>query len=167
MSQSERGADQVEAPDLVGLTVPIARRVGHDSGIVVIGPDLDGPPLGALAWPGTWIVTAQDPSPGHRVPRGATVTIEFEKFRDDGDAGDREPRRPLPQPQAVQAERDPRQEDEQEGRSLSGVLPAEQKGSQRTEDDRHSDEHSRGSQQGGPRVADPQALGERDEMSDG
>jgi hypothetical protein len=114
MSQPETGMDQVEVPNLVGLTVPLARRAGHDSGLVVIGPDLDGPPLGALTWPGTWIVTAQDPTPGHSLRRGAMVTITFEKYPDDGGAGDREPRRPLPQPQALQAERDPRQQDDQE-----------------------------------------------------
>lgn len=83
MSHPETFDNPVAVPNLVGLTVRAARKAGHDSGIVVIGPDLDGPPLGVLTWPGTWIVTAQDPAPGHRLSRGATVTISFEKTSDD------------------------------------------------------------------------------------
>lgn len=83
MSQPRQPGNPVQVPNLVGLTVRAARNAGHDSGLVVIGPDLDGPPLGVLTWPGTWIVTAQDPAPGHRLARGATVTISFEKRPDD------------------------------------------------------------------------------------
>ena len=104
----------VTVPNLVGLTVPNARQAGHDIGVVVTAKDLDGAPLGALTWPGIWVVTAQDPRAGHRLRRGEVVTIEFEKFSDDGGgAGDREPRRPLPRPEALHAERDPGQPDEQ------------------------------------------------------
>ncbi|HWO62270.1 MAG TPA: PASTA domain-containing protein, partial [Umezawaea sp.] len=84
-------------PDLVGLFVHVARSVGHEAGVVVTARDPDGPPLGALTWPGHWLVTGQDPDPGERVPRGAAVAIDFEEYR-DGDAGDREPRRPPPEP---------------------------------------------------------------------
>jgi beta-lactam-binding protein with PASTA domain len=69
-------------PNLIGLTVSIARKVGHDAGLVVTSTDLDGPALGAVTWPGTWVVTAQDPTAGHRLRRGAVVKIEFEKFRE-------------------------------------------------------------------------------------
>jgi hypothetical protein len=113
MQQPETVAGRVEVPNFIGLTVPVAREIGHEAGVVVTAKDLDGPPLGALTWPGTWIVTAQDPMTGHRLRRGAVVTIEFEKFPDDGGAGDREPRRPLPQPEMLHAERDPDQPDEQ------------------------------------------------------
>ena len=119
MPQSPTDAERVEVPNLVGLTVPVARLVGHEIGIVVTSADLDGPPLGALTWPGTWVVTAQDSMSGHRLPRGAVVTIKFEKFPDDGGAGDREPRRPLPQPHVLHAERDPDQPDQQPGVPLS------------------------------------------------
>ena len=113
MPQPQTDAEQVEVPNLVGLTVPVAREVGHESGIVVTGADLDGPPLGAQTWPGIWVVTAQDPTAGHTLRRGAPVTVTFEKFPEDGQAGDREPRRPLPQPHVLQAERDPDQPDQQ------------------------------------------------------
>lgn len=82
MSQPETFDDPVEVPNLVGLTVRQARKAGHDGGIVVTGPDIDGPPLGALTWPGTWVVTGQNPTPGHRVARWTTVTISFEKRAD-------------------------------------------------------------------------------------
>ncbi|TQM80360.1 PASTA domain-containing protein [Saccharothrix saharensis] len=83
-------------PRLVGLTVPQARKTGHDAGVVVTSRDVDGPPLGALTWPGTWIVTAQHPTAGERVPRGTPVAVDFEERPDAGGAGDREPRHPLP-----------------------------------------------------------------------
>jgi len=90
-------------PNLIGLTVRDARNEGHGYGIVVTATDIDGPPLGALTWPGTWVVTGQDPAPGHEVPRGSTVRITFTEFGDDGSAGVREPRNPLPRPQTQRA----------------------------------------------------------------
>jgi hypothetical protein len=93
-----------EVPHLVGLTALQARKTGHDAGVVVISHDADGPPLGALTWPGTWIVTAQDPTAGRRVCRGATVVIDFEEYPDAGGAGDREPRNPLPRRDELKAD---------------------------------------------------------------
>ena len=92
--------EPAEVPDFVGLTVRAARRLGHENGFVVTGPDPDGPPLGALTWPGTWIVTSQDPSAGTRLARGERVVVLFEEQRDPGGgtAGVREPRRPSPSP---------------------------------------------------------------------
>lgn len=92
--------EPAEVPDFVGLTVRAARRIGHENGFVVTGPDPDGPPLGALTWPGTWIVTSQDPSAGTRLARGERVIVLFEEQRDPGGgtAGVREPRRPSPSP---------------------------------------------------------------------
>lgn len=93
-----------DVPHLVGLTVNQARKTGHEAGVVVTARDVDGPPLGALTWPGTWIVTAQDPTAGQRVQRGAAVVVEFEEYPDAGGAGDREPRRPLPRRDAFKAD---------------------------------------------------------------
>lgn len=75
------GADAVRAavPSLVGMTVGEARGIGHDSGVVVTSADLDGPPLGELTWPGTWIVTSQRPAAGSYVERWSTVVIEFKE----------------------------------------------------------------------------------------
>lgn len=98
---------ECEVPDLVGLTVPVARNVGHDAGFVVTAVDANGPPLGTLTWPGTWIVTAQHPRPGTRLPRWDRVVIDFEKLPGDETAGVREPLRPLPDPGVLSLERDP------------------------------------------------------------
>jgi hypothetical protein len=70
---------RVAVPLLVGMTVREARSVGHHSGVVVTSADIDGPPLGALTWPGTWIVISQRPIAGSRVERGSMVVIEFEE----------------------------------------------------------------------------------------
>ncbi|GAB2970508.1 PASTA domain-containing protein [Saccharothrix stipae] len=91
-------------PHLVGLTVPEARDRGHRAGVVVTSRDVDGPGLGARTWPGTWIVTAQEPPAGARVRRGAPVVIDFEEYPDAGGAGDREPRRPLPKLDELRAD---------------------------------------------------------------
>ena len=96
--------EPAEVPDLVGLTVRIARRIGHENGFVVIGPDADGPPLGALTWPGTWIVTSQDPAAGTRLVRGERVVVRFRQEPGGGTAGVREPRRPSPSPLSAREE---------------------------------------------------------------
>ena len=82
---------QVAVPHLVGLAVPRAREVGHDAAVVVVGADVDGPPLGSLAWPGVTVVTGQDPVAGTRVPKWADVRITF-RPAGGNEAGDREPR---------------------------------------------------------------------------
>ena len=92
---------RVPVPDLVGLPVSEAREVGHEAAVVVAA-DVDGPPLGALTWPGVWIVTAQDPGSYARVRRWDNVRIMFR--RADGDeAGDRQPRLPSPSPDDLEA----------------------------------------------------------------
>lgn len=100
-------AGPVAVPDLVGMTVPDARQSGHHAGVVVISANPDGPPLGGLTWPGTWIVTAQHPAPGARLPRWGNVVIEFGELRRGEGAGDREPRVPLPDPGVMAAEMEP------------------------------------------------------------
>jgi hypothetical protein len=85
---------RVTVPSLVGMTVPEARKVGHDSGVVVTSVNLDGPPLGALTWPGTWVVTAQRPVPGSHVERWSRVIIEFREVPGDDEADDREREEP-------------------------------------------------------------------------
>jgi beta-lactam-binding protein with PASTA domain len=75
----------VTVPSLVGMTVPDARMAGHNGGVVVTSANADGPPLGALTWPGTWMVIAQRPLPGSHVERWSTVVIEFSELaRDSG-----------------------------------------------------------------------------------
>ena len=82
MGAEYSGVARVTVPLLTALTVHEARRVGHESGVVVTSADADGPPLGARTWPGTWIVTAQRPAAGSQVPRWSAVVIEWAKLRD-------------------------------------------------------------------------------------
>jgi len=96
----------VEVPDLIGLTVADARHAGHHAGLVVVSADPDGPPLGSLTWPGTWVVTAQHPMPATRLDRWDNVVIDFREVRGGGGAGDREPRRPWPAPGTLAVERE-------------------------------------------------------------
>jgi hypothetical protein len=100
-------ADRVEVPQLAGMVVADARQAGHRAGLVVVSPDVDGPPLGGLTWPGIWIVTVQRPAPGTWLRRGDNVVIEFGELRGGEGAGDREPRMPLPDLDALAAEMEP------------------------------------------------------------
>lgn len=106
MDAESPDAAWVTVPSLLAMTVSEARSKGQHSGVVVTSADADGPPLGALTWPGTWIVTAQRPIAGARVARWSMVAVEFKERPGGGGAGDREPRVPLPEPPAMTAERD-------------------------------------------------------------
>ncbi|TCO46452.1 PASTA domain-containing protein [Actinocrispum wychmicini] len=101
----ERHADRVVVPDVVGLPVVVGRQVCTDAGLALAQPDPDGPPLGALTWPGTYVITAQDPPPGTTLYRWDSVRVRFRPV--GGDAGVREPRRPSPEPRTLAAEADP------------------------------------------------------------
>ncbi|MHA6757827.1 hypothetical protein [Streptacidiphilus sp. PAMC 29251] len=92
------------------MAVSVARDVAWDAGLVIASADPDGPPLGALTWPGVWIVTAQHPVPGTAMRRRGSVVVDFEERGRGGDDGDREPRNPLPPLDALHAERDPDEE---------------------------------------------------------
>ncbi len=86
-------ADEVTVPDMVGLMVTDARKVAWEAGVVIAAGDPDGPPVGALTWPGVWVVTAQAPSPGSRMRRRGSLMIEF-KQAPGGKLGNQEPRPP-------------------------------------------------------------------------
>jgi len=81
-------ADEVTVPDVVGLIVTEARKVAWEAGVVIAAADPDGPPVGALAWPGVWVVTVQTPGPGARMRRRGSLVIEFRKVV-EGEADDR------------------------------------------------------------------------------
>lgn len=95
----------VVVPALVGLSITNARGLANSADVVLTSGRLDGPPLGALTWPGNWVVTGQHPSAGTVVERGSWVVITFEN-RGGGDAGDREPREPRPPERSLAAELD-------------------------------------------------------------
>lgn len=100
------GSERIEVPHVVGLTVSAARRIASDRGLALAAPDPDGPPLGALTWPGVWVVTGQRPAAGAMLRRNGSLVVDFERAPDDL-AGDREPRRPLPPRDSLAAQLDP------------------------------------------------------------
>ncbi len=91
---------------MIGVDVGEAQRVARASGLVLSSGAQDGPPLSELTWPGVWVVTAQLPPARTAVDRGSVVLVEFERLPGAGGAGDREPRRPLPAPDELRAERE-------------------------------------------------------------
>lgn len=54
----------VEVPEVVGLPFHVGRDVADAAGVVLANLDPDGPPIGALAWPGLFYIATQDPAPG-------------------------------------------------------------------------------------------------------
>jgi hypothetical protein len=84
-------AEEVTVPHLVGLTVATARKVAWDAGVVIAAEDPDGPPLGALTWPGVWIVTGQRPPAGAVLRRQGSVVVDFEQTSAGGEGGYQEP----------------------------------------------------------------------------
>lgn len=103
----KRHADVVIVPDVAGMTVEDARQVAHEAGLALAQPDPDGPPLRALTWPGMWWITVQDPAPGSELYRWDSVVVRFQGADAGGTAGVREPRRPLPDPDVLSADKTP------------------------------------------------------------
>lgn len=101
------GADPVVVPQFVGLSVHEARQLALSAHVVLTSGRPDGPPLGALTWPGRWVVTAQRPKAREEVPSGSWVVIDFINLGGGGGgAGDREPRAPAPPAGALAVELD-------------------------------------------------------------
>jgi hypothetical protein len=100
-AQSRRRQSSVRVPNVVGVSWDDARQTLLEVGLVGVGPDPDGPPLGALGWP-DGVVTDQSPESGAKVPRGSQVRLWLER---GGGSGVREPRRPKPEPRTGQAMR--------------------------------------------------------------
>lgn len=63
-------------PDVVGLPFHIGREVASTAGVALANPDPDGPPIGALAWPGLFYITSQNPAAGSEVYRWDSVGVE-------------------------------------------------------------------------------------------
>lgn len=74
---ADRAADRVTVPDVVGLPFHIGRDVASAAGVTLANPDPDGPPIGALAWPGLLYITSQRPSAGTDLYRWDSVAIEI------------------------------------------------------------------------------------------
>jgi hypothetical protein len=92
--------DTVVVPDLVGQAAPDAGELGRRAGLRVVGPDGDPGSLDELDGP----VVRQRPEPGVVARRGADVMVWTSG--PGGDAGVREPRRPVPPTRADEAAAD-------------------------------------------------------------
>jgi beta-lactam-binding protein with PASTA domain len=73
----ERFASTVTVPDVVGLPFHVGRDLAHSAGVTLANPDPDGPPISALAWPGLFYITSQEPAAGTTVHQWDSVTIEI------------------------------------------------------------------------------------------
>ena len=71
----DRFADPVVVPDVVGMIFGIGRDVASEAGVTLANPDPDGPPIGALAWPGIFVITRQDPEPDTTLNRWDSVRV--------------------------------------------------------------------------------------------
>jgi beta-lactam-binding protein with PASTA domain len=70
-----RAADRVTVPNVVGLTFASGREVAYDAGVTLANPDPDGPPIGALAWPGVFVITSQEPAQGASLHRHDSLLV--------------------------------------------------------------------------------------------
>ena len=98
----------VTVPDVVGLPFHVGRDVAAGAGVTLANPDPDGPPIGALAWPGLYYIVRQIPESGTQLREWDSVGIEVVGH---GDEPDREPAilRPTPPIDAAHATPDPEQ----------------------------------------------------------
>ena len=71
-----RFADRVVVPEVVGLPFHVGRDVALRAGVSLANPDPDGAPIGALAWPGLFYITSQDPAAGTVLYRWDSVAVE-------------------------------------------------------------------------------------------
>ncbi|WP_045279114.1 PASTA domain-containing protein [Microbacterium oxydans] len=74
---ADRAADRVTVPNVIGLPFHVGRDLAHDAGVTLANPDPDGPPIGALAWPGLFYITSQQPAAGATLYRWDSVAVEF------------------------------------------------------------------------------------------
>jgi hypothetical protein len=99
---SDRIAPRVTVPDVVGLPFHIGRDLATRSGVTLANSDPDGPPIGALAWPGLFYITAQSPAAGTEVYRWDSVAVEIVEHGVEGRDAVREPS-PVPESDVARA----------------------------------------------------------------
>jgi len=100
VARERRRRSKVTVPNVVGQTWQEARALLWQFELVALNVDPDAPPIADEAG---WRVTDQSPESGARVPAGTSVRLWMR--REDGGAGVREPRQPLPRSGAGRAMR--------------------------------------------------------------
>jgi transposase-like protein len=96
---AKRRRSTVTVPKVVGRPLDEAVRALAERGLLAIGPDPDGPPLGTHARPGA-LITDQAPEAGSKVPERSWVRLWHSG---GGPGGVREPRNPPPGPKTLRA----------------------------------------------------------------
>lgn len=84
-------ADRVIVPDVVGLPFHVGRDLAAEFGVTLANPDADGPPIGALAWPGLFYITSQNPPAGTEAYRWDSVSVEIVGYGEAEDGALRNP----------------------------------------------------------------------------
>ncbi|SFS17030.1 hypothetical protein SAMN04487846_3430 [Microbacterium sp. cf046] len=79
---AERAADRVTVPDVVDMPFHVGRDIASAAGVTLANPDPDGPPIGALAWPGLFYITSQRPEAGTLLYRWDSVVVEIVEHGD-------------------------------------------------------------------------------------
>ena len=87
----------VTVPDLAGLPFHVGRDLAAEAQVALANPDPDGPPIGALAWPGLFYIVRQDPAPGALIHEWDSVRVEVVRH---GEGPDREWAEPQVPPSA-------------------------------------------------------------------
>ncbi|MCS4276609.1 hypothetical protein M2390_001803 [Mycetocola sp. BIGb0189] len=72
-------------PDCVGQPVHIARDTARELGLSLANIDIDGPPVGALSWPGLYYITSQNPLAGEPANEGDWIFVTI-AAHDPGDS---------------------------------------------------------------------------------
>lgn len=88
---AERAVGRVTVPHVVGMPFHVGRDIASAAGVTLANPDSDGPPIGALPWPGLFYITSQYPEAGTVLYRWDSVVVEIVEhgdaeshaFRDD------------------------------------------------------------------------------------
>jgi hypothetical protein len=70
-------------PDVVGMPFHVGRDLAREHHVALANPDPDGAPIGVLAWPGLFYITAQDPAPGSELDEWGSVAVQVEKWEPD------------------------------------------------------------------------------------
>ncbi|MHA6668200.1 PASTA domain-containing protein [Homoserinimonas sp. A447] len=84
----------VEVPEVVGLPFHVGRDLATEAGVTLANIDPDGPPIGALAWPGLFYISTQDPLPGVSVPEHDSVRVTVVEHGEAPRTSSREPANP-------------------------------------------------------------------------
>jgi hypothetical protein len=66
-------------PNVVGLPFSLAVREAITAGVTLANPNPDGPPIGALAWGGDFVVVSQEPPAGTTINVSESVRVVIEE----------------------------------------------------------------------------------------